>query len=159
MFAAIVAALAPDVMTNERAEQIREQFLGPRIPAVSGQLDSENTRAALGAYETVLSPAMQEQLRPPRVADVVHYVAHGTPVQADGSQAFPPACRAAMVTEVNDDGNVGLFVANPTGVFLHAADHDTGQAHTWHWTDAGKPQPPALCDGMAHAGGTWHWPA
>lgn len=73
---------------------------------------------------------------------LVQYVSHGTPVREDGSQAFPPADRAAIVTEVGTDGVVGLTVINPTGFFFHPLEsggvpHD--QEHrrpgTWHWPD------------------------
>lgn len=81
----------------------------------------------------------------------VHYVSHGTPVQNDGSQAFPPTCRAADVTEydLHDWSRVGLCVKNPTGLFFHsvkaggsmeaAVDDTTGSAvmtpGSWHWPD------------------------
>lgn len=85
---------------------------------------------------------------PPRpvVGAHVHYVAHGTPIRADGSQAFPSVCRAATVTETHSDAaddTVGLAVLNPTGVFFHplgagGARHvepDEGplEGGTWHW--------------------------
>ncbi|MFH8577103.1 hypothetical protein [Streptomyces zaomyceticus] len=81
---------------------------------------------------------------PASVGRTVHYVSHGTPVRSDGSQAFPPTCRAAIVTEVDQDdpGRVGLVVLNPTGQFFH----------------------PLAAGGSAHAdademlGGSWHWP-
>ncbi|MDT3395427.1 hypothetical protein RKE29_01970 [Streptomyces sp. B1866] len=47
----------------------------------------------------------------PSVGRIVHYVSHGTPVREDGSQAHPPACRAAIVTEVTFAGG------------------------TWHWPE------------------------
>ena len=90
----------------------------------------------------------------PSVGRIVHYVSHGSPVQADGSQAFTPQCRAAIVTEIAGDGErllleappvreytgdevvVGLCVLNPTGIFLHRAAQDEA----------------------SHGGGTWHWP-
>lgn len=63
----------------------------------------------------------------PGVGRIVHYVSHGTPPKADGSQAFASECRAAIVTEVDLDvprtpggERVGLAVFNPTGIFLHA---------------------------------------
>ncbi|WP_329306851.1 hypothetical protein OG322_22695 [Streptomyces sp. NBC_01260] len=86
---------------------------------------------------------MSEATVPPTVGRTVHYVSHGTPLRSDGSQAFPSACRAATVTEVDPDnsGRVGLTVTNPTGFFFHPLDaggsvHDEsgGQlAGTWHW--------------------------
>lgn len=80
----------------------------------------------------------------PAVGDTVHYLSHGTPVREDGSQAFPPACRAAVVTEVDVDAPnlVGLMVANPTGQFFHplaagGCAHDEGHVYggTWHWPE------------------------
>lgn len=86
----------------------------------------------------------------PSVGRVVHYVARGS---ADGR--FPPACRAALVTEVtpitgeeaaqaeieswDEDQRcrVSLAVLNPTGLFF-----DQGL----HQDEANK------------AGGSWHWP-
>ena len=52
----------------------------------------------------------------PQIGDRVHYVAHGTPIRHDGSQAFPAACRAAVVTEVLPVHRVGLFVMNRPAV-------------------------------------------
>lgn len=77
---------------------------------------------------------------PPSVSRDVHYVSHGTPVRDDGTQAFPKACRAAKVTEV-DGETVGLVVLNPTGFFFHSLA-DGGCEH----------------DEDGHKPGTWHWP-
>ncbi len=57
----------------------------------------------------------------PSVGRIVHYVSHGTPVRADGSQAFTSRCRAAFVTEVDphDPDRIGLTAINPTGMFFH----------------------------------------
>jgi hypothetical protein len=72
----------------------------------------------------------------PAIVRAVHYVARGS---ADGR--FPKACRAATITEVGEDGLVGLMVMNPTGLFFHSLA-DGGCAH----------------DAEEKAGGTWHWP-
>lgn len=86
--------------------------------------------------------------RPPWISANVHYVSHGTPPRADGSQAFTSECRAAIVTAVpeptQDDDGVNVFaslcVLNPTGFFFHQyviqdeADHTAG---TWHWPEYG----------------------
>lgn len=80
----------------------------------------------------------------PSVGRVVHYVAHGTPVREDGTQAYPPACRAAIITAVKDPagdaggGIVDLCVLNPTGLFFN---QDVSYVHAGH-----------------RVGGTWHWP-
>lgn len=84
----------------------------------------------------------------PSVGRVVHYVSHGTPVRADGTQAFQPECRAAIVTEVcdNPDGVdpetgtpcVSLAVLNPTGMFFNrhlVQDETTKAGGTWHWPE------------------------
>ena len=107
----------------------------------------------------------------PSVGRCVHYVSHGTPVRPDGSQAYTQQCRAATVTavggwvttDVNEyDGRrtvtqewnptaVGLHVSNPTGQFFNPeVVHDSGYPGT---------EDPAMCDGLRHDGGTWHWPA
>ncbi len=88
----------------------------------------------------------------PSVGGIVHYVSYGTP----GGE-YSRECRAAIVTETGVNDIVGLFVANPTGLFLNRGV----------WLDEGKPdlatrragEGTGLCDGKWHAGGTWHWPA
>ena len=79
--------------------------------------------------------------RTPMIGERVHYLAHGTPPRADGSQAYPSVCRAAIVTEVSDDGRTGLAVLNPTGMFFHSL------------AAGGCPHAES-----ERAGGTWHWP-
>lgn len=63
---------------------------------------------------------------------VVHYVSYGTP----GGE-YLPECRAAMITGVQDDETVSLFVMNPTGVFLNqnVCRDDANQGGTWHWPE------------------------
>lgn len=86
----------------------------------------------------------------PSVGRIVHYVSHGTPVRADGTQAFSSVCRAAIITQVGDwpDGiseadrsniavPVGLAVLNPTGMFFHQG---------------------CMQSELGHEGGSWHWP-
>lgn len=87
--------------------------------------------------------------RVPSVGRIVHYVSHGTPVRADGGQAYTSQCRAAVVTAVHGPAaepttledspmyDVGLAVLNPTGVFFH--EH-------------------AVQMESARDGGTWHFP-
>lgn len=89
----------------------------------------------------------------PSVGRIVHYVSYGTPVREDGSQAFPPKCRAAIIADVysadnphpdpevhvNADGAewAALAVLNPTGMFFNDSCHDelTKQGGTWHWPE------------------------
>jgi hypothetical protein len=76
-------------------------------------------------------------MQTPSVNRQVHYVSYGTP----GGE-YPKACRVATVTEVGEDGRVGLCVMNPTGrLFFHSLA-------------AGG----CLQDEDGQAGGTWHWP-
>jgi hypothetical protein len=89
----------------------------------------------------------------PSVGRRVHYASYGSPVRADGTQAYTSQCRAAVITAVYDENNpppdsecatgadgaawVGLAVLNPTGMFFHEC----------------------VCqDDRDHSGGTWHWP-
>lgn len=74
------------------------------------------------------------------VGRIVHYRSHGTPYRGDGSQAFPPACRAAIVTEYASDNLVGLKVADPIGDHQHplalggSVRDDAGVVGgSWHW--------------------------
>jgi len=98
---------------------------------------------------------------PPHVGDTVHYVAHGTPVRPDGTQAYPSVCRAAVVTQVHDwsapagesDHGVGLAVLNPTGMFF------TPRVPGAPGDPAGD-APGARCHTgtRVYLGGTWHHP-
>lgn len=82
----------------------------------------------------------------PSIGRIVHYVSHGTPPREDGSQAFLPTCRAAIVTEVDPTypGRVGLAVLNPTGQFFHSLDSGGCE-----WLPVEE---------HPLTGGTWHWP-
>jgi hypothetical protein len=74
----------------------------------------------------------------PSVGRIVHYVSYGTPGGEYTSQ-----CRAAIITEITEcyahTKCVGLFVANPTGLFLnqHTPHNETSEqrAGTWHWPE------------------------
>lgn len=88
----------------------------------------------------------------PSVGRIVHYVSYGTPVRADGSQAYASRCRAAIITDVRgkavdpsvpllpetDLWVVSLCVLNPTGMFFHESSIQMEDAHdggTWHWPE------------------------
>lgn len=84
----------------------------------------------------------------PTIGRIVHYVSYGTP----GGE-YPSVCRAAVITQVGVDGDVGLCVVNPTGQFFNpAVRHDPG--------DPSDSTDGAHCNGgdRAYPGGTWHWP-
>ncbi len=68
----------------------------------------------------------------PTVGRVVYYVAYGTP----GGEYKAGAERAAMITQVNEDGTIGLFIMNPTGVYFNTSvkqDQEGKKPGTWHW--------------------------
>ncbi|GAA1281465.1 hypothetical protein [Saccharothrix xinjiangensis] len=110
----------------------------------------------------------------PSVSRIVHYVSHGTPPRADGSQAFTSECRAAVITEVDpqNPARIGICVFNPTGLFFHplAAGGCTYDEGGETPGDPNCPQPhgdmpfrycPEPGCGWQEAslkGGTWHWP-
>ena len=77
----------------------------------------------------------------PSVGRIVHYVAYGTP----GGEFPAGVCRAAVITEVDDDGVVGLCVTNPTGLFFNR-----GVRYDF-------PNPGELPMRNVEPG-TWHWP-
>lgn len=90
------------------------------------------------------------------IGERIHYVSHGTPILADGTQTYPSLCRAGTITEVGTPDTepcpheeqvrygggcavVGLAALNPTGLFFRplsegGAHHDAaGAPGTWHW--------------------------
>jgi hypothetical protein len=70
----------------------------------------------------------------PSIGRMVHYQSYGTP----GGE-FKSDPRAAVVTAVNADGTVDLFVMNPTGIFLNrnvsagGPDASTPTPGCWNW--------------------------
>jgi hypothetical protein len=92
-------------------------------------------------------------MQTPSVGRVVHYVSHGTPVRADGTQAFTSQCRAADVTEVDpaDPSRVYLMVKNPTGIFFHSLADGGSPYDEWDGTHP-------LAELAQPQGGSWHWP-
>lgn len=101
--------------------------------------------------------------RSPRVGEMVHYVSWGSPVRADGTQAYTSRCRAAYVTQTHEEeGLVGLAVLNPTGTFFHerVPQHGAGEAEFLGDGDAGGEPVRDLCGAGAlrWQGGTWHFP-
>lgn len=114
----------------------------------------------------------------PTITRMVHYVSHGSPVRADGTQAYGSVCRAAVITEVADpnlgegETTVGLCVLNPTGIFFramaeggcehHDGSGDPGDPDCAAKITHGSPfrycaQPGCGWTEDQHRGGTWHW--
>ena len=77
----------------------------------------------------------------PSIGRIVHYTSYGTP----GGE-YTKQCRAAMITEVHDNGEVALTVFNPSGQFFNwrVPHEEIG--------DKIEPGP------SGRSGGTWHWP-
>ena len=70
----------------------------------------------------------------PSIGRHVHYLAFGTP----GGEYPAGAHRHAEITQVNDDGTVGLFIVNPTGIFFNISveeDQFMQKPGTWHWPE------------------------
>jgi hypothetical protein len=72
----------------------------------------------------------------------VHYVSHGSPVRADGTQRFTSVCRAAIVTAIPQDSedDLSLCVLNPEGMHFqqNVPYSSTAEAGTWHWAGVGE---------------------
>lgn len=67
----------------------------------------------------------------PSIGRIVHYRSYGTP----GGE-FGMECRAAVITEVDRDGYVGLCVLNPTGIYLNqSVPYAEDGGGTWHWPE------------------------
>lgn len=70
----------------------------------------------------------------PTVGRIVHYTNLG---DADGR--YPPETQPAIVTRVNTDGSLGLWVLYPSGMFYMASvdgedDHGKGLGRgRWNW--------------------------
>lgn len=66
----------------------------------------------------------------PSVGRIVHYQSFGTP---GGEYKSVP--RAAVVTQVNDDGSVGLCILNPTGQFFNPVTQysEEPKPGCWNW--------------------------
>lgn len=103
----------------------------------------------------------------PKIGDAVHYVAHGTPIRPDGTQAYVSACRAALVTEIG--AWITVETTAPTS-FDRSEGRPIRVAEQWFYDDAlvlmvanpsGQFFSPAIrfrhtLQGIADAGGTWH---
>jgi len=105
--------------------------------AVTGEYVTEEFAQA-NPDTTVSERDYQHRQQKPSVGRKVHYVSYGTP-----KGEFSSMCRSAEITEVNEAGDVGLAVMNPTGLFFHPIQHENGPC-------------PHLED--EHKGGSWHWP-
>jgi hypothetical protein len=66
----------------------------------------------------------------PSVGRIVHYQAYGTP----GGE-YPSVPRAAVVTQVGEDGAVGLAILNPTGMFFNPSVPFSAEPKpgSWSW--------------------------
>ena len=65
-----------------------------------------------------------------RLNDKVVYQAYGSP-----NGEHKPLPRAAVVTQVNDDGTVGLCIFNPTGLFFLSRAEFGNESGKWRWEE------------------------
>lgn len=72
-------------------------------------------RELLSRGQLAYSQAQRREQVIPRakVADIVLYQSFGTP-----KGEYQSLARAAIVTQVNEDGTIGLCILNPTGMFF-----------------------------------------
>lgn len=71
----------------------------------------------------------REMEQKPSVGRIVHYQAYGTP----GGE-FKSVPRAAIITEVIDDNEIGVCVLNPQGIFFNRVKFDAdGKPGSWRW--------------------------
>lgn len=126
-----------------------------------GGIDLDKARAQAAADMSAVAAPLKliEERPPPRVGDDVHYVSHGSPVLADGTQAYKSVCRAAKVTAVYG-AKVDLFVMNPNGTFHDQGTRYDGGTFAGPEREAspGEPLPLVTCADLTFEGGTWHWP-
>lgn len=157
----VMAFLADHGVEVDRPGQL-EAFCFNYEPGID--LDKAREQAAADMAASVAPLKLIEQT--PHVNALVHYVSHGTPPRADGSQAFRSVCRAAIVAEVNGPGarasygipGVTLCVLNPTGLFFQTVAYDpgtfTGPERT---AKPGEGLPLITCADLEFKPGTWHW--
>lgn len=72
---------------------------------------------------------------------MVYYKAYGTP----GGE-YPSVDRAAVITEVHSDTEVGLAVLNPSGMFFNQHIHQGQEPGQWDWMPFQKDQQARLKD-------------
>lgn len=84
-----------------------------------------------GLVTTRLGVLLMESAREkvPTVGRVVHYQSYGTP-----NGEYTSVARAAIITEVNADGTVGLFIMNPEGIFLNRSIIFSEEPKPGHWS-------------------------
>lgn len=66
------------------------------------------------------------------VGKIVHYRSFGT-----SNGEYSSMCRAAVIAEVHEDGDVTVVVLNPSGYFFNKVKHDhfeMSAGGTWHDT-------------------------
>ena len=149
LFAAIVRVLVGAI----DAAEVIERWDREAAAEDSGPQLADN--AALEPMRAVL------QQRDVRIGYQVHYVSEGSPVRDDGTQKYPSLCRAALVTEVSPilyGGEVGLFVANPTGTFHNQhVPFDAGTcSRPAREATPGERLPVITCADLEFRPGTWH---
>lgn len=71
---------------------------------------------------------MSDEEQKPTIGRIVHYQAYGTP---NGEYKSVP--RAAIITQVNAAGSVGLAILNPTGMFFNPMTPYSKEPKPGYW--------------------------
>lgn len=104
--------------------------------AETGKFVSDE-KAETSPATTVTEQVPSSMSPSPAVGRVAHYISYVGTRRGE----YQSQCRAAIITEVGNDGLVGLAVLNPTGLFFHSlADGGCDYSHekqggTWHWPE------------------------
>lgn len=65
----------------------------------------------------------------PRIGDTVHYTSHGTPTLTDGTRAYTPLCRAAIITALgSSQDDIVARAPNRAVIYRQPADTTTDTA-------------------------------
>lgn len=80
----------------------------------------------------------------PTVGRMVHYISRGS---ADG--VFKSVPRAAVITQINEDGTVGLCVLNPEGMYFNQSvpKRTADEVGVWDWMPFQKDQASRMAPG------------
>ena len=107
----------PNLERNNPMSKDFDKFADPNF-----QKGFEDEAARIKAEAIELKPPMT-----PSVGRIVHYQSFGTP-------GYPSAPRAAVITQVNDDGTINLGIFNESYIsFQQNVAYDPDNAPgTWH---------------------------
>jgi hypothetical protein len=112
----------PEVVIDRPKEQLKT--------AMETLSDDQAVKHLGEGWAPVQSVATQPKEQVPSIGRVVHYHSYGTP-----KGEYLPKPIAAIITQVNDDGTVGLCIFNPTGLFFNTnVPYDQSDTLPGHWS-------------------------